>query len=157
MQDIKKILVVTRLTQYCRDALRGGIALAKKNDAELIVLHVVSNPVDMEAVNAPGLFIKGEEYKTYMNSRDDTREELEKIISREVRGGFPIKEIVTDREPVKEIVRVVKEEKIDLIVLLAHEEGLVEHALFGGENDRLVRKLPCSILLMKREPDKVNW
>jgi nucleotide-binding universal stress UspA family protein len=52
---------------------------------------------------------------------------------------------------------VVSEEKIDLIVMLAHEEGRIEHALFGGENDAIIRRMPCSILLVKKEPGPVKW
>jgi nucleotide-binding universal stress UspA family protein len=133
------------------------LALAKKYGAELFVLHTVSNPVNMKAVNAPGLFLKGEEYKNYLDIRDAEKEELDKAIRREVRGGFPVKELVTDGEPVQDIIRTVKEEKIDLILILAQEEGRLEHILFGSENDELIRKLPCSTLLVKREPGQVNW
>jgi nucleotide-binding universal stress UspA family protein len=157
MEEIKRILVVSRLTQYSRDALHSGLALAKKYGAELCVLHTVSNPVNVQAVNAPGLFLKGEEYKNYLDIRDAEREELDKAIQREVRGGFPVKELVTDGDPVKDIIRTVKEENIDLIVILAQEEGRLEHLLFGSENDELIRQLPCSILLVKREPEQVNW
>lgn len=157
MENIKRILVVSRQTQYSADALRTGVALAKKYGAELCVLYIISNPVDMEAVNAPSLFLKGEEYKNYLDIRDEAKEALDKAIRKEVRGGLPIKELVTDGEPVKEIIRAVKEEKIDLLVMLAQEEGRLEHILFGRENDALFRKLPCSILLVKREPERINW
>lgn len=159
MEETRRIMVVNRLSQYCRDALRVGVSLAKKYGAELSVLHIVTNPVDLggEAVNAPGLFVKGEEYKNYLSIRDQAKEELDKAIRHEIRSGLPIKEMVTDGEPVKEIVRTVKEEKIDLIILLAQEEGRLEHILFGGENDKLIRILPCSILLVKHEPKPVRW
>ena len=39
----------------------------------------------------------------------------------------------------------------------AHVEGRIEHALFGGENDAIVRKMPCSILLVKNDPGAVDW
>lgn len=58
--------------------------------------------------------------------------------------------LTSDRDPLEEIVKVVKEEKIDLIVVSAHEEGRIEHALFGGENDAILRKMPCSIMLVKK-------
>lgn len=65
--------------------------------------------------------------------------------------------MISDQDPVEEIARVVKAEKIDLIVMLAHEEGRIEHALFGGEKDVLTRTMPCSILLVKKEPGPVTW
>lgn len=152
MESIKKILVVIHLTQNSKDALRYGVALAKQLGAELSVIRVYSNPVDMEAVNAPGLFIKDEQYKNYLSVRDQYKEYLDKAIHEVIRDGFPIKKFVTGKDPVTEIVGVVEKEKIDLIVMLAHEEGRLEHLLFGGENTALIRKLPCSILLVKHEP-----
>ncbi len=157
MEEIKRILVVSRLTQYTQEALHSGVVLAKNYGAELCVLHIVSNPVDMEAVNAPSLFLKGEEYKNYLDIRDEARESLDKAIRKEIRGGLAIRELVTDGEPVKEIIRTAKEEKIDLIVMLAQEEGRLEHILFGRENDALTRILPCSILMVKHEPKPVRW
>ena len=51
------------------------------------------------------------------------------------------------------IVKTIAEEKIDLLVMLAHQEGHVEHFLFGRSTEELVRKMPCSILLVKKEPE----
>jgi nucleotide-binding universal stress UspA family protein len=141
---------------YCREAIKVGISLARKYDAKLMVLHLVSNPVDLMAVNAPGLF-PDEEYNNYNNNLQEAKEQLDKEIKQEIRDGFPIKELTSDRDPLEEIVKVVKEEKIDLIIVSSHEEGRIEHALFGGENDAIIRKIPCSILLVKKEPEPVNW
>lgn len=156
MEKVKHILVVSRMTQHCRDAVRCGVSLAKQYGAELSVMHLISNPVDMEAVNAPGLFLK-EEYKNYRNIQEVEREEIDKIIARVVKGGLPVKVLIKDGDPVKEITEVVKAEKVDLLVMLAHEEGRLEHILFGGDNDAVLRKLPCSILLVKKEPEAVRW
>lgn len=149
MENFKHILVISRMIPYSRQAIKVGISLASKYDAKLMVLHLVSNPVDMMAVNAPGLFLD-EEYKKYKNSLQEAKEHLDKVIKQETRNGFPIKELTSDRDPLEEIVKVVKEEKIDLIIVSAHEEGRIEHALFGGENDAILRKMPCSIMLVKK-------
>ena len=156
MKNFRRILVVSRMTPYCREAIHYGVSLARKYKAELQVLHLVSSPGDMKAVNAPGL-IPGEEDKNYLNMQQEAKEELHKVIKQETRDGFPIKELVSDQDPVKEIEKVVSEEKIDLIVMLAHEEGRIEHALFGREKDTIIRKMPCSILLVKQELEPVNW
>ena len=41
--------------------------------------------------------------------------------------------------------------------MLSHEEGHLEHFLFGRSNHELVRKMPCSILLVKKEPGPVAF
>jgi nucleotide-binding universal stress UspA family protein len=151
MAGFKRILVLNRLSQYTRDAVRYGVALARCFEAELSVLRVISNPVDLEAVNAPSLFIKGEEYKNYGSLKEQYQEELEKNIRAEVGGGFPVAGMVSEMGSVSEITTMVREGKYDLLVILAHEQSRLEHMLFA-ENDALIRSLPCSILLMKHEP-----
>lgn len=156
MENIKRILVVSRMTQYCREAVQVSISVAKKYGAELRVLHLISNPVDQEALNAPLPFPDGR-HKSYLSLQEEAKEELDKILREEMRSGFPIKLIIKDGKPADEIVKVVKEEQIDLMVLLAHEEGRLEHLLFGKDNEAIIRKMPCSILLVKKEPEPVAW
>jgi nucleotide-binding universal stress UspA family protein len=148
MGNINNILVISRMSPNSRKAIHFAVSLARKYDAKVLVLHLVSNPVDMMAVNAPGLFFD-EEYKNYKNNLQEAKEQLDKVIKQEIKGGAPIQELISDHDSVKEIVRVVNEEKIDLIVMRSHEEGRIEHALFGGEHDAIIRKMPCSILLVK--------
>ena len=155
MENIRRILVISRMDPSSRKAFHTGVSLARTCDAQLYILHLVSNPVEMVAVNVPGLF--PEEYNNYLFRRPEAKAELNKVIKKEVSEGFPIKELSSDRDPVEEFVRVVNEEKIDLIILLAHEEGRLEHALFGGDNDSIIRKMPCSILLVKEEAGPGNW
>jgi len=156
MEEIRRILVVSRSTEDCRFAVQCGLSTARKYGADLYVISLLSNPVDLAAVNAPGLF-PSEEYKNYSNVLQEAQLELDKIIRQEVKGGLPIKELVRNGEPAVEVEKVVLEEKIDLIIMLAHEEGRLEHFLFGRDNDAIIRRMPCSILLVKKEPESVKW
>ena len=52
----------------------------------------------------------------------------------------------------KEVFRVVQEKKIDLLIMRAHMEWRLEHFLFGRSNEEIIRKMPCSIMLVKDEP-----
>lgn len=156
MESIRHILVVSRMIPYSRKAIKLGISLARKYDAKLLILHLVSKPVDLFSINAPGLF-PDEDYKNFQNSHQEAKAQLDKVIRQEINTGYPIKELVSEVDSVEEIVNLVSEEKIDLIIISAHEEGRIEHAFFGGENDSIVRKMPCSILLVKNEPGPVEW
>jgi nucleotide-binding universal stress UspA family protein len=156
MEKIRHILVVSRMSQYCRDAVGIGISLAKKYGAKISVLHLVSNPVTMEALNAP-LPFPDSRHKSYASIQEEAREELDKILKLEISSGLPVQILINDGNPVDEIVQIVKEQGVDLIVLLAHEEGRLEHLLFGHDNDAIIRRMPCAILLVKREPESVVW
>ena len=59
-----------------------------------------------------------------------------------------IKKIIKEGDPVEEIMKVIDEEKIDLVMLRAHEEGRIERLLVGGSNDAIIRKMPCSVFLV---------
>lgn len=156
MNIFNRILIVSRMTPDCRTAVHCGLSLARKYHAKLQVLHLVSNPFDMKVINVPELFAEGD-VKNYLNIHQEAKEELDKVLQKEIRDGFPIKVMISSQDPVEEIVKVVKAEKIDLIVMLAHEEGRIEHTLFGGEKDAITRRMPCSILLVKKEPGPVIW
>jgi nucleotide-binding universal stress UspA family protein len=64
-----------------------------------------------------------------------------------------IEEVTRWGEPVKEIGDVVRNEKIDLLVIPVHEKGHIEHYLFAHDRNEIVRQMPCSILLVKQEPE----
>ena len=153
MEDIKRILVVSRMTKHCREAVHLGISLARKYDAELSILHVVHNPFGLEGWNVPLVSLE----KEYQKIFEDAKADLDRVIREEKAKGFPIRELIKKGEPTEEILQTVKDEKIDLMILLAHEEWRLEHFLFGRSNEELVRMMPCSILFVKKEPDRVRW
>ena len=80
------------------------------------------------------------------------KEDIETVINVEKEKGMKITELIKDVDPVEVILKAVKAEHIDLIIMAAHEEGRLEHLLFGHGNDEIIRKMPCSVLLVKAEP-----
>jgi len=72
-------------------------------------------------------------------------------------SGMKIETIIKDDGGNEAIFKMVKQEKIDLVILLAHEESHLEHFLFGRDNEEIIRKLPCSVLLVKKEPGPVDF
>ncbi len=148
MDDIKRILVVSRSTKNCKKALHYGISLAKQQKSKLYVLHVIHDPFSLEGWNLPVPSLKQE----YENLVKKAREEIDRIIKFEQADGLEITEWIRDGKPDAEVIAAVKEEKIDLIIMSAHEEGRFEHYLFGRTVEELTRKMPCSILLVNYNP-----
>jgi nucleotide-binding universal stress UspA family protein len=146
MKPFKNILVVSRSTKHCREAVETGISLAHQYGAHLYLLHVIHDPFNLDGWNLP-LPSLHDEYEKMVS---DARKGLDRMVKIEKDKGLPVTVQVKDGMPVEEIQKVVEEEKIDLIVMLAHEEGRLEHFLFGRTIDAVLRKLPASILLVKK-------
>ena len=155
MNDVKRILVVSRSTKHCKKAVHHGITLAKQNGAKLYVLHVFDDPFGLETWSLPVVSWK-EIQEEYKNMQKNARADLDRIIEGEKGRGIPIEVSLEDGDPDEKILHFVKENKIDLLIMLAHEEGRLEHLLFGRSIDRIIRKLPCSVLLVKQEPGRAE-
>jgi len=155
MENFKNILVVSRMVKNDVRAIQTGASLARKYGAKLTVIHVIHDPFGIAGWNLPMPNLE-KDYQLLLNK---TRQELDKLIEQERAGGTSIEVIIKEGEPIREILHAVKEKQIDLLVMLSHEEGHLEHFLFGKSNHELVLKMPCSILLIKKEPESTygSW
>lgn len=149
MEDIRRILAVSWITQYCKATVHSAVSLAAKYDAELSVVHVVDTSW-MQGWNLPMMLHEEEHHKEI----ERIKAELNSIINREKKGGMKIETIIKEGDPVEEILKVIEKENIDLVVLRAHEQSRIEHFMVGGSNDAIIRKMPCSIYLVKNEPEQ---
>jgi universal stress protein A len=147
MNEVNRILVVVTATRDCVDLVQDAFGLAERMRASLFVLDVVHDPFAYMGWNLPMPSFD----KEYQKLLDEVRDRLRAMI-KEVKGkGFPIESLVREGQPFEQILKVVEEEKIDLLVLPAHEEHRLEHYFTGRLMDKIIRKMPCSILLVKQE------
>jgi nucleotide-binding universal stress UspA family protein len=152
MEDIRRILAVSWMTQYCQRTVHYAVSLAAKYGAELSVIHVIDT-LWSQGWNLPTM----SQEESRVKEMERIQSELDNIIGKETKGDVKIKKIIKEGDPVEEIMKVIEEEKIGLVILRAHEEGRIERFLVGGSNDAIIRKMPCSILLVKKEPDSVSY
>jgi nucleotide-binding universal stress UspA family protein len=150
MNEYKRILVVSRMLQASRTAIQIGVSLAQKYEAELYVIYSIYNPFGLRGWSVGNLSLSEE----YENIVKETKGKLSALVESEKAKGMSIKELVREGEPTEEILKTIEEEKIDLLVMLAHKEGHLEDLFFDRSNHELIRKMPCSIMLVKKEPGK---
>jgi nucleotide-binding universal stress UspA family protein len=124
------------------------VSLARKYGSGLTVVHVIHDFFGIESWNLPVWNLK----KGYQNLLKKSRQQLDAIIAKENNRGMKINVLIQEGEPTSVILTIIKKKKIDLVIMLAHEEGRLEHFLFGRSNEELIRKMPCTILLVKKEP-----
>ncbi len=153
MHTIKRILVVSRMTKYCTNAVHYGISLSRQTGAELYVLHVTEDPCKCGwNLSAPSLILED----VYSKIHQRTKKELDAIINSERSNGIHIIQMIRTGDPGEVIMQVAEGKNIDLVVMSAHEAGRLEQFLFGYSNEKIIRRMPCSILLVKAEPAVVG-
>ncbi len=147
MEEIKRMLLISRMERDSPKVFHYGVAMARKLGAELYVMHSIHNPFGLEGWNIPVPNL-ADEYKKLL---EDTHKKLASMIAGEKQQGIKITEIVATGEPTGEILKAVKEHRIDILIMAAHSEGKLEHMLFGRNQDEVIRRLPCSVLLVKSD------
>ncbi|MBU0676391.1 MAG: universal stress protein [Proteobacteria bacterium] len=152
MSEYKRILVVSRMIQSSRGVIQTGISLARKYDAQLYVIHSIHNPFSLKGWSM-GLLSLAKEYEKILKN---AKRDLSELVASEKTRGMTIIEFIREGEPTEEILKTIEEEDIDLVVMLAHTEGRLEDLFFNRSNDELVRKMPCSIMLVKHEAQEIS-
>ncbi len=145
MKAYKNIMVVSRSTKQCRKSVETAIAMANCMGASLTVLHVIHDPFSLEGWNLPVPNLEAEYEKMVQN----IREKIGEMVADAKSNGMEVKELIREGVPHKEILRTAEEEQPDLILMSAHDEGRLEHIMFGRTNEAIIRRLPADLLLIK--------
>ncbi|HME41506.1 MAG TPA: universal stress protein [Syntrophorhabdales bacterium] len=153
MDDIQRILVVSRWTKDCKKALHHGISLARSYRAELSILHIIGGMFELTGglLYASRLADLEAGYKAEV---EEVKRDFDAMIEAEHAKGMAIKETIRDGKPAAEIFKAVEEGKIDLLIMAHHEEDRLEHYLFCRDYEKVLRRMPCSVMLVKTEPWK---
>jgi nucleotide-binding universal stress UspA family protein len=140
MLPIRTILHPTDFSERSGYAFELAYALARDYGARLIVLHVATPPT--AAYGKPGpVPMEMEEYQRALKEKMrwlKVTDSKVKVISRLIEG-----------DPVSEILRTVKEEKCELIVMGTHGQTGSLRLLMGSVADAVARRAPCSVLTLK--------
>ena len=150
MENINNILVVSMGSKHCLKAVQWGISLAKNYDAKLFIVHIIYNPFGLEGWNLPLSSVKTLEEEFIKMTRKE-KAALERYVESEDTNGLSIEQSVIDGTPRDEIPKFIEKNHIDLLVMVAHEQEYIEHFISGREIHDLVRKMPCSIFLVRRK------
>lgn len=149
MEMIKKILVPIDFSDYSKNALKYSLNFARCCNAEVFLIYVVEPlifPADfsMGQISIPSMDIE---------TAERAKNELETLAKNEFGNNILIHTLVKTGKPFVEINETARELDVDLIIIASHGHTGVEHLLFGGTADKVVRKAPCPVLSL-RDPIK---
>jgi nucleotide-binding universal stress UspA family protein len=143
--DIQRILVPIDFSEHSKNALKYAIPFAQRFKASIDLLYVV------EPTIYPADFSFGQ--IGFPNVEEELRtrgsDELENLITKEIAGKVVSRKIVRTGKPFYEINQYALEENISLIIIATHGHTGMEHILFGSTAEKVVRKAPCPVLVVR--------
>jgi nucleotide-binding universal stress UspA family protein len=142
MMDVKLILVPTDFGEASEAALTYARELACLFKADLHLLHVMDNTFLRPIASEP-LALKAAAYHQLRGRLSTT--------DRDALHAHAVVEV--SDEPDRVIVEYAKSFPIDLIVMGTHGRRGAAHALMGSVAERVVRKAPCPVLVV-RQPQR---
>jgi universal stress protein A len=145
--SLKKILVPIDFSEYSKKALKYAFRFAEQFGASLTLLYVVEPTV------YPADFSFGQ--VGFPNVEDELRkkgeEELHAMIAEMIKDQVPAAAVVKTGLPFVEVTAYAAENDIDLIIVATHGHTGVEHILFGSTAEKIVRKAPCPVLVVRQK------
>ena len=145
MPEVNKILVAICFSEYCPGTFAYATRLAMQLQAELVVANVI-NIKDVQAVGkieSMGYSISAEDY--VKGVKEERRAELDKMIAD---SGFPrdkLKTIFKVGHPFEELLRITKEEKVDMVVMGSKGRSNIEHMLVGSVAEKMFQHSPVTV------------
>lgn len=154
MKELNRILVPVDFSDCSRAALDHAISLAQKFDASVEVFHVYEPPYYVGDVL---LQMPGDQSVTM---GDYIRSQAEKLLDELVESVEGVHDVTLVRGlvagvPYQAIVDKAKSNDYDLIVLGTHGRRGLSHLLMGSVAERVLRKAPCPVMVVRDEyPDE---
>ncbi|MFH6961380.1 universal stress protein [Flavobacterium plurextorum] len=148
---MKQILVPTDFSEHAEDALKVAAQIAKRNNSEIIILHMLELPSQMNDAILGGTSIP--ETMLFMKKANEM---LDEISSKPYLDGIQVTEIVKMDRPIHGITQVSKDHNIDLIVMGSHGSSGVEELLIGSNTEKVVRNSDIPVLVIKKDIKAFN-
>jgi len=144
---MKKILVPTDFSQHADYALRAAAQIAKKNNGEIILLHMLELPsqvVDQVSGQSGSV-------PEVMFFIQKTRERFEEVKNQDFLKGIPVTEAVQFERAFEGIIKASKAHTIDLVVMGSHGTSGVRGLFVGSNTEKVVRTSNIPVLVVKKE------
>jgi len=144
-QPIGHILCPVDFSRTSTAAMAQAGMLAQRFGADLTVLHVVYDPLDVTCLHIP--------HPPQEQLRDELIREAERTlqaqVSRRLRSLPRAKTAVALGSPFREIIRYAQEHQVDLIVMGTQGLSGLNHLIMGSTAERVVRMAPCPVLTIR--------
>jgi len=143
-KEFKKILVPTDYSELSLAAVDYALSFSHVFGSQIYILHTLDT-IPVLALDTMDLTTETVIYETEKNAKND----LHLFVISRV-GNVPnLVEIVRRGVAEEQIVKVAKEERVDLIVMATHGRSGIAHVLLGSVAEKVVQHSPVPVLTVK--------
>jgi len=148
---MKKILVPTDFSDHAEYALKVAAQIARENDGEIFLLHLLELPgQDSDAVTV------GADVPEIVFFMQKAHERFNDIKSAEYLDGLTVTESVQFDKAFEGIIKTSKKNNIDLIVMGSHGASGFHEMFIGSNTEKVVRTSDVPVLVIKKEEGSFN-
>lgn len=151
------VLHATDFSDSARSALRYAVSLAQKQEAELHVLHVIT---DLGVDPIRGAFESGVDEEAYYERLEaDAKEQMEAVVAEAEAAGVSVTPVIRrNPEPEKAICDYADEQDAGVVAMGTHGRRALSRVMLGSVAESVVRQAPCSVLTVREgeTPDEID-
>lgn len=149
MQPIKKIMVAIDFSEYSKPTLMYAAFLAKALNAALVVVNVINQrDVDViHRVEVEGIGMTAEHYIDLQ--KIDRLATTDQLLKEAGCLDLKPKKIFRVGTPWVEVLEVVKEQRVDLVVIGTKGRSNITNTLFGSTAEKVYRRCGVPVLSVR--------
>jgi nucleotide-binding universal stress UspA family protein len=140
---LRRILHATDFSPASRRAFALAVGLARRNRAELLLVHVAATPEPL----LEDAYLTAESYrKALEEGRQTARRGLDKLRRRARLAGVRAMALVLQGIAFQQIPRVARSRRADLVVIGTHGRGGFRRLLMGSVARRVIALTSCPVI-----------
>lgn len=156
---MKKILVPTDFSKPAQIAVDVAADIAKKSNAELVLLHVVEEATG-DSLTIDGEVTTGTDWEDRiftMRLIERGKKQLAKMVEDAKLSGVKVRQELRLGTPFHGMRTIITDQKVDLVVMGTAGKTKLEEMIIGSNTEKVVRHANCPVLTVHKKPAKSDF
>ena len=145
MKTFEKILIAIDFSENSEFAFEYALTLAMQFQSELMIMHVINEPVDLRGFYVPHISFEQLEKEI----EEGAEKMMQKFCQSRMGAYSNYQTTIVTGIPYEEIIKKAEDTGSSLIVLGTHGRTGLDHLIFGSTAERVVRSASCPVLTIR--------
>jgi nucleotide-binding universal stress UspA family protein len=156
---MKKILVPTDFSKPAKWATEVAAGIAKKSNAEIILLHIIEVP-SSDSFNVEGQISDPRDWEEKLFTVklvEKSKKQLSDAAEEIALGGLSVKQELRLGNPFHGMKTAITDQKVDLVVMGTSGRSKLEEMIVGSNTEKVVRYAKCPVLTVHEKPSNKGF